>query len=186
MLYRGVQSFWKWAKYDSGLTEEEDIPNLVVVSGDRSTSTGKLKMSMQRSAERLAARFEQVLQEDGDLETGKNPQGGRARKIPTIYGLVASHTVFAIVSYSAYRNEDDCLRTIGVYNYADMPMDVWNSIAIMCLVVHCRDKLVEFWDPLPEKKLDAEADTEVDAESGAEANDEVEAGASVQASVETD
>ena len=159
VLKQGIKAFYKWAIADAHLSYDANIPNFIVKCGSRHASTAALKALMHRSLKKLAQRYRQhyadVLEissqsssSDVDSLSETSEEAELLDKLPTVYGVLVSDTAFAIVSYSLARG-DDSLRTIGVFNFKDMPMDVWNSIAIMVLVVHCRNCRLDLQKALP-------------------------------------
>lgn len=88
-----------------------------------------------------------------------NQQGGSAstsgpapEETPTLYGVIASHTVMAFVSYVAPTEEDGkaSLRMIAMFDFSEEGYDVWNSLAIAIFVIHCRNRMKELKEFLPE------------------------------------
>lgn len=72
---------------------------------------------------------------------------------PTLYGVIASHTVMAFVSYvlPTDLHPKGSLRTVAIFDFGvDEGFDVWNSFAIAIFVIHCRNRMKELQDFLPE------------------------------------
>ena len=74
---------------------------------------------------------------------------------PTLYGVIASHTVMAFVSYVAPTgpNQSPSLRMIAMFDFGEDGYDVWNSLAIAIFVIHCRNRMRELGEFLPEPKI---------------------------------
>lgn len=72
---------------------------------------------------------------------------------PTLYGVIASYTIMAFVSYvppAQSQSERPTLRTVAIFNFGEEGYDVWNSLAIAIFVIHCRNRMKQLRDFLPE------------------------------------
>lgn len=72
---------------------------------------------------------------------------------PTLYGVIASYTVMAFVSYvppTQSKNGTPTLRTVAMFNFGEEGYDVWNSLAIAIFVIHCRNRMKQLRAFLPE------------------------------------
>ena len=89
--------------------------------------------------------------------------------LPTLYGVIISHTIVAVVAYdpnstASYSSLSPasptfkslphtpspssplippCLRTISFLDLGDGNYDVWNALALAIVVVHCRNALLD-------------------------------------------
>ena len=87
--------------------------------------------------------------------------------LPTLYGIIISHTVVAVVAYdpnstasysslspaspsfTSLPNDPSsslippCLRTISFFDLGDGSYDVWNALALAIVIVHCRNALLD-------------------------------------------
>jgi hypothetical protein len=71
--------------------------------------------------------------------------------VPTLYGITTSHTVVAFVSYSPPTEESPArLRLIGTLDFGKGEADVWNSLAVAIFIIHCRNRMIQLADYLPE------------------------------------
>ena len=83
---------------------------------------------------------------------------------PTLYGVIASHTVMAFVSYvvPTTAHPKGSLRTIAIFDFGgDEGFDVWNSFAIAIFVIHCRNRMKEMQDFLPKPVVVLERDPDL-------------------------
>jgi hypothetical protein len=73
-------------------------------------------------------------------------------EVPTLYGVASSHTVVAFVSYAPPTEDNPAsrLRLIASLDFGKEEADVWNSLAIAIFVVHCRNRMTQLKDYLPE------------------------------------
>lgn len=76
-------------------------------------------------------------------------------EVPTLYGVTASHTVMAFASYAPPTEDNDNaqLRLIAMFDFGKEGYDVWNSLAVAIFVIHCRNRMVQLKDCLPEPEL---------------------------------
>lgn len=86
---------------------------------------------------------------------------GSGPDLPTLYGVVACHTIMAFVSYDVHATTP-LLRTVAMFDLGQEGYDVWNSLAIAIFVIHCRNRLIQLKDSLPEPEYQT-TDTDPDA-----------------------
>lgn len=55
----------------------------------------------------------------------------------------------AFVSYDPLA-ETPILRTVAMFDFGQEGYDVWNSLAIAIFIIHCRNRLMELQEWLPE------------------------------------
>jgi hypothetical protein len=84
-------------------------------------------------------------------------------EVPTLYGITASHTVMAFVSYAAPTEEKGRpqLRLIVMFDFGKEGYDVWNSLAVAIFVTHCRNRMMQLREYLPEPGLSSEEDPDL-------------------------
>jgi hypothetical protein len=84
-------------------------------------------------------------------------------EVPTLYGITASHTVMAFVSYVAptEQKEKPQLRLIALFDFGKEGYDVWNSLAVAIFVTHCRNRMMQLKEYLPEPELWSEEDPDL-------------------------
>lgn len=73
-------------------------------------------------------------------------------EVPTLYGVTASHTVMAFVSFTPplEGEEKPKLRLIAMFDFGKDGYDVWHSLAIAIFVTHCRNRMIQLRDWLPQ------------------------------------
>lgn len=84
-------------------------------------------------------------------------------EVPTLYGVTASHSVMAFVSYAppTEENEHPQLRLIAMFDFSKEGYDVWNSLAVAIFVVHCRNRMMQLKECLPEPELSSSDDPDL-------------------------
>ncbi|KAF2473894.1 uncharacterized protein BDR25DRAFT_256894 [Lindgomyces ingoldianus] len=164
-LRRAVRKYNKWAVKDGGLENIWHSLSLFdIVSLSKDTSPAILQEKMLHKLAKLAAlwrdafraRSTQPASESEDLETNCRD----SQDLPTLYGIIASHTIMAIVSYDAMA-ANPSLRTVAIFDFGQEDYDVWNSLAIAIMVIHCRNRMRELQEFLPEPEAKAESDPDV-------------------------
>jgi hypothetical protein len=80
--------------------------------------------------------------------------------VPTLYGVVTSHTVMAFVAYDPTA-EKPVLWTLAIFDFGQEGYDVWNAIAIAIFCIHCRNRMIELLEFLPEFDEEKEADPDL-------------------------
>jgi hypothetical protein len=84
-------------------------------------------------------------------------------EVPTLYGITASHSVLAFVGYAPATEgkETPQLRLIAMFDFHKEGYDVWNSLAIAIFVIHCRNRMVQLKECLPEPDEEEEEDPDL-------------------------
>jgi hypothetical protein len=109
-------------------------------------SVGEAKMIEKLG--KLHGLWHEALQIDQAEERGRSV----IPEVPTLYGIIASHSVLAFVSYAPPDEEKETpqLRLIAMFDFHKEGYDVWNSLAIAIFVIHCRNRMVQLKECLPE------------------------------------
>ena len=82
---------------------------------------------------------------------------------PTLYAVSASHTIMAFVSYIPKSKENPVpgLRLIAMFDFGKEGFDVWNGLAAAIFVIHCRNRMMELKEYLPEPVVRVEEDPDL-------------------------
>jgi hypothetical protein len=98
-----------------------------------------------------------------DIEGAEERMDDVVPEVPTLYGVTASHKLMAFVSYAppSEDNPEPKLRLIAMFDFGKEGYDVWHSLAIAIFVTHCRNRLMQFKEHLPEQPLLAEEDPDL-------------------------
>ena len=82
---------------------------------------------------------------------------------PTLYAVSASHTIMAFVSYVPVDQDNRVpgLRLIAMFDFGKEGFDVWNALAAAIFVVHCRNRMMELREWLPEPDVQMKEDPDV-------------------------
>ena len=132
----GLQHTWK------------DLNVFDTVCCDMNTPSYLAEQKMVRKLHKLHERW------DDEILTHDKYGMPAPEELPTLYGVIASHTVMGFVSYvlPTAANPKGSLRTVAIFDFGDDEgFDVWNSFAIAIFAIHCRD-MMQLWKeflPLP-------------------------------------
>lgn len=69
----------------------------------------------------------------------------------------------AFVSYTPAKEERDQpqLRLIAMFDFNKEGYDVWNSLAIAIFVIHCRNRMMQLRECVPEPEIMTEEDPDL-------------------------
>ncbi|KAF1839495.1 hypothetical protein BDW02DRAFT_155077 [Decorospora gaudefroyi] len=154
---KAVKKYARWAMKDGQVDHLwAQLPLFQTVTFSRHVHPS---VGEQRMIEKLGHLYElwhEALQIDEAQDRGDSV----VPEVPTLYGITASHSVLAFVSYAPPTEEKDVpqLRLIAMFDFQKEGYDVWNSIAIAIFVVHCRNRMVQLKDCLPDPQLSTESD----------------------------
>lgn len=84
-------------------------------------------------------------------------------EVPTLYGVTASHTVMAFVSYAPSTEDKEVpqLRLIAMFDFGKEGYDVWHALAVAIFITHCRNRMMQLKEVLPQPELPAEDDPDL-------------------------
>lgn len=84
-------------------------------------------------------------------------------EVPTLYGVSASHTIMAFVSYlpPTKENRTPGLRLIAMFDFGKEGFDVWNALAAAIFVVHCRNRMMQLKEYLPQPEVPQQEDPDL-------------------------
>lgn len=137
---KAINAYLKWAAQDSGLDTKATIPVLEIVTGPASTPASQLQATAQRKLARLASRYRTAFRVLQSTESSPASKASTqyAYPTPTLYALIASHTLVALV---AFRPEDANagIRPVAFFDFKDRDYDAWNSLALAIAVCHVRN-----------------------------------------------
>jgi hypothetical protein len=152
-IRRSVKRYNQWATKDSDVTHVwNDLWLFDTVTCDKYTPSYVAEQRMIRKLGKLHDRWNEAF-DTYDKENSSQPNYVAApEETPTLYGVIASHTVMAFVSYVAPTEAQTkaSLRMIAMFDFSEEGYDVWNSLAIAIFIVHCRNRMKQLKEFLPE------------------------------------
>jgi len=152
-IRQAIHTYNRWAmKEDGGFATLWDGLSLFqVYTCAKNSSSTDLEKKATRRLDKLASRWRQAfcdrVAQNSRREQCK-PDYDCIPNIPTLYGVLASHTVMAFVSYDVQASSP-CLRTIAMFDFGQEDYDCWNAFAIAIFVIHCRNRMIELEEYLP-------------------------------------
>jgi hypothetical protein len=149
---RHLSRYYEFLLDDAKLDAQTRIPVLAMVFGSVRDSAAMLREEASRQCARLAGRWRLAL-EEATAEGEDTPQ------IPTLYAIVASHTIIAIMSYSPRQtpypsqigsqdstDDDDDVEPqcagMAILDLSDANNAVWDALALACVGCHVRNVMV--------------------------------------------
>ncbi|KAF2721628.1 hypothetical protein K431DRAFT_268410 [Polychaeton citri CBS 116435] len=136
---RGVREYTKWATRDSQLHEPGIIPLVATKARPENTPADILEAKAKRELERLAEMYRLAFTASPSIEspTPTTPPP-LAYPLPTLYCLVASHTLVALAAYRC-ADANPQMHTVAMFDFVDKDYDVWNALAIAIILCHQRN-----------------------------------------------
>ncbi|CAO2654788.1 Nn.00g115210.m01.CDS01 [Neocucurbitaria sp. VM-36] len=159
-IKRAVQKYTKWAMKDGEIDHIwPELPLFEIVTWGLNVHSSDGEKRMIEKLSNLHARWREALQ----AQTAEGRLMSAVPEVPTLHGVTASHTVMAFVSYAppTEENEQPQLRLIAMFDFGKEGYDVWNSLAIAIFVVHCRNRMMQLKECLPEPELSTEEDPDI-------------------------
>lgn len=137
---RTLKEYIRWANTDSGLDHKSAIPLLALETKSANIDANDIKQNAKRKCEKLARRYRNAFRV---LQSIENSPGSRtstqlAYPVPTIYALIASHTLIALTAYNPEDAEPD-IKIVAMFEMKDKDYDVWNALALAIVVCHLRN-----------------------------------------------
>ncbi|KAF1939064.1 hypothetical protein EJ02DRAFT_382574 [Clathrospora elynae] len=158
-IAKAVKKYTKWAMKDGRvdhLWPRLPLFEIVAFSRHVHASVGEAKM-----IEKLG-RLHELWYDALRIEDAECLGASVVPEVPTLYGITASHTVMAFVSYATPTEEKEHaqLRLIAMFDFGREGYDVWNSLAIAIFVTHCRNRMMQLKEVLgePESSVDEDPD----------------------------
>ena len=152
---RAFNTYTKYIESDAGMTGKGAVPMVVVEAVPAGTEPATIEQNARTKLARLANRHREALKAGesvGDAQSQSANKGpNEAEQIPTLYALVASHTILALI---AYRPQDErevtqedgtvvreaaSARSLAFFNMARKGYDVWNGLALAIIACHLRN-----------------------------------------------
>jgi hypothetical protein len=150
-----VLKYNKWALKDGNIENLwGDISLFDVISCYKKVNSKVAEAKMIRKLEKRANQWREALhlrklQDESLKGKGRASDMEPLPEVNTLYGIVAVHTIMAFVAYDVNATRP-LLRTVAMFDLGQEGYDVWNSLAIAIFVIHCRNRLIQLQDALPE------------------------------------
>jgi hypothetical protein len=152
-IRRCVKRYNQWATKDSGVNHIwKNLSLFEIVTCNKFTSSQILERKMIRKLRMLHDGWNEAF-DTYDKQNSSDPSYIPApEETPALYGVIASHTVMAFVSYvlPTEASGKASLRTVAMFDFSNEGYDVWNSLAIAIFIIHCRNRMKQLKEFLPE------------------------------------
>lgn len=155
LVRKAVLKYNKWALKDGDIESIwNDVSLFETVSSAKGESTDIMEARMIHKLDKLAslwrAGFRERKIQNTSSGSGESCFDNRdsGPELPTLYGVITSHTIMAFVSYDVHA-ETPLLRTVAMFDFGQEGYDVWNSLAVAIFVIHCRNRMMQLQDSLP-------------------------------------
>jgi hypothetical protein len=139
-IRQNIEAYQKWAALDSDLDPDAVIPVLALVVRPGDTPATELHQIANQKLANLAARYRKAFRvlQSTEASPASKASSQYSYPIPTLYALVASHALIAVM---AYRPEDASpdAKPIAFFDMKDSNYDVWNSLALAITLCHARN-----------------------------------------------
>ncbi|KNG47061.1 hypothetical protein DDE82_001181 [Stemphylium lycopersici] len=157
---KAVMSYTKWAMKDGRVDHIwSRLPLFQTVTFSRHVHPSVGEEKMIEKLGRLHELWHAALQIDEAEQRGDSV----VPEVPTLYGITASHSVMAFVSYAPANEEREQpqLRLIAMFDFSKEGYDVWNSLAIAIFVIHCRNRMMQLSECLSDSETSTEEDPDL-------------------------
>lgn len=157
-IKRAVRNYTKWAAKDGDVDQLwSELPLFELISFPLEVHSSIVEEKMTKRLSNLHAKWHEALQFQA------TESGTEAPEIPTLYGVTASHTVMAFVSHvpPTEGKGQGGLRLIAMFDFGKEGYDVWNSLAVAIFVIHCRNRMMQLKDSLPEFEFSTDEDPDL-------------------------
>ncbi|KAF2032692.1 hypothetical protein EK21DRAFT_109759 [Setomelanomma holmii] len=159
-IKRSVQKYTHWAMKDGGVDSiwsQLPLFKIVTWSVNVHASVGEREM-IQKLGELYDQWYDAL-----DIKAAEERKDSVIPEVPTLYGVTASHTVLAFVSYAPPTEDkgQPQLRLIAMFDFGQEGYDVWNSLAVAIFITHCRNRMMQLRECLPEPEPLLEEDPDL-------------------------
>jgi hypothetical protein len=139
-IRQSIEAYQKWAALDSDLDPDTVIPVLALVVKPGNIPANELHEIANQKLANIAQRYRKAFRviQSTEASPASKASSQYSYPIPTLYAIVASHALIAVM---AYRPEDATpdAKPIAFFDMKDSNYDVWNSLALAIVVCHARN-----------------------------------------------
>ncbi|KAF3033201.1 hypothetical protein E8E12_003977 [Didymella heteroderae] len=160
---RAIAKYTSWAMKDGGVnTHWSILPLFETVTVSKDVSSTVLETKILAKLGDLHDRWASALANRAATQSFTS-SSSTSLDVPTLYGVSASHTIMAFVSYlpPTKDNRVPGLRLIAMFDFGKEGFDVWNALAAAIFVVHCRNRMMQLKEYLPEPEVGVKEDPDV-------------------------
>lgn len=133
LLARSVSTYLRWAFEDAGLLPWDAPDLLAIQTGHARVPVATLQAGLQAQMAALEKTWRHCIARATGMSSAASV------RVPTVYGVIISHTLVGIAAYNPSYDGKEGIRTVGVFDFGLRNYDVWNSFALAILVMHIRN-----------------------------------------------
>jgi hypothetical protein len=159
-IKRAIQKYAAWAMKDGEVDHLwSQLPLFKTVTWPKTVHSAVGEQKMLQELGDLHDQWYDVLQ----IQEAEERMDMVVPEVPTLYGVTASHTVMAFVSYAPSTEDKEVpqLRLIAMFDFGKEGYDVWHALAVAIFITHCRNRMMQLKEVLPEPELPAEDDPDL-------------------------
>lgn len=159
---RALAKYTAWAMKDGSVDALwPTLPLFETVTVGKNVSASVLESRTLDKLGDLHERWQRTLAAHA-TSTSFTSTSSTSLEAPTLYGVSASHSIMAFVSYHAPSKENRIpgLRLIAMFDFGKEGFDVWNALAASIFIIHCRNRMMELKEylPVPESRTEEDPD----------------------------
>lgn len=148
---RMIKKYMKWVDEDAGLDPETSLPLMVLECKPTNIPAAHLQANAKVKLAALASRWAEALHVHPSIEdqpsTPRSARSMLSQPLPTLYTIIASGTVIALVAYNPNDPEPE-VKSMAFFPMKDKSYDVWNSLALAITVCHLRNVRMRIADEM--------------------------------------
>ncbi|KAJ4313731.1 hypothetical protein N0V94_006795 [Neodidymelliopsis sp. IMI 364377] len=159
-IKRAISKYTRWAMKDGGVEQSwTSLPLFDIVTVGKSVPASVLESRTLAKLGHLHELWQSTLAARAASQSFSTAISTML-EVPTLYGVAASHTIMAFVSYvpPTKENRAPTLRLIATFDFGREGYDVWNALAAAIFVIHCRNRMMQLKEHLPEPEVVSEED----------------------------
>ncbi|KAF2143734.1 uncharacterized protein K452DRAFT_357358 [Aplosporella prunicola CBS 121167] len=142
LIRREIERYSRWAFADGGVSSDSIIPVLAMISGAESVSPDILETRIKAHLASLCAEWRAALHVVNGEDGHDTSEQLFTAPPPEVYGVVVWGTKAGFIIY-ADGGKEPRTEVIATFDFGVAEYDVWTSLAIAILVVHCRKVLLK-------------------------------------------
>ena len=136
-----IEKFTKWCDRDSGLDLKRAIPMLTIVARPKEVTSESLQRIARKKLARHAQQWKEAFRVRHSIENSPLSHASTVLSypIPTLYAIIASHNLVALVAYRPDLGEEADIKSVLLMDNSNVNYDFWNALAVAVVVCHVRD-----------------------------------------------
>jgi hypothetical protein len=138
---RFIEKFINWCDKDSGLDLKRAIPMLTIVARPKEVQAETMQRIARNRLGSYAEQWKEAFRIRQSIEGSPVSRASTVLTypIPTLYAVIASYNLVAVVAYRADDGPDADIRSVLLMDNNNINYDFWNALAIALLVCHVRN-----------------------------------------------